>query len=215
MVAGEPGGSVPGIRGRIEQSWPGARVVDHHGMTEIGPVSYGVPEEPTLLRLMHHAYFCEVLHPGTNVPVAAGERGELVLSTLGRAACPLLRYRTGDLVRPIQLPGEPPAQFALDGGILGRVDDMVIVRGVNLYPAALDAAVRTVAGVREYQVEIDQRGTLPEIRVRFEANGERDPTGELARQLRAAFQLRIEVEKVAPGVLPVFEMKARRWKVLT
>jgi phenylacetate-CoA ligase len=215
MVAGEPGGSVPEIRARIEQSWPGARVVDHHGMTEIGPVSYGVPEDPTVLRLLHHAYFCEVLEPGGNEPVANHGRGELVLTTLGRAACPLLRYRTGDLVQPVPIPGHDPAEFALAGGVLGRVDDMVIVRGVNLYPSAMDAVVRAVPGVREYQVEIDKRGTLPEVTVRFEAADARDPTSELMKHLRATFQMRIEVEKVANGVLPVFEMKARRWKILT
>jgi len=215
LVAGEPGGSIPEVRARIEQSWPGARVVDHHGMTEIGPVSYGVPEEPSVLRLMHPAYLCEVLKPGTSEPVARGESGELVLTTLGRAACPLLRYRTGDLVKPVALPGEDPAAFALEGGVLGRVDDMVIVRGVNLYPSALDAAVRSVAGVREYQVEIDKRSTLPEVTVRFEANDDRDPSQELAKHLRATFQMRLEVQKVPAGTLPVFEMKARRWKVLT
>jgi len=215
LVAGEPGGSVPEIRTRIEQSWPGARVVDHHGMTEIGPVSYGVPEESSVLRLMHHAYFCEVLKPGTGERVTEGESGELVLTTLGRAACPLLRYRTGDLVRPVALPDEDPAAFALAGGVLGRVDDMVIVRGVNLYPSALDAAVRSVASVRDYQVEIDKRSTLPEVTVRFEASDDRDPSDELAKHLRATFQMRLEVERVPAGTLPVFEMKARRWRILT
>jgi phenylacetate-CoA ligase len=215
LVAGEPGGSVPEVRARIEQSWPGARVVDHHGMTEIGPVSYGSPEDANVLRLMHHAYLCEVLQPGTNEPVLPGERGELVLTTLGRSACPLLRYRTGDLVRPVQLPCDEPGEFVLEGGILGRVDDMVIVRGVNLYPAAMDAAVRKIPGVREYQVEVDKRGTLPEIKVRFEAVDQRDPTADLAKHLRATFQMRIEVEKVPVGALPVFEMKARRWKTLS
>jgi phenylacetate-CoA ligase len=215
LVAGEPGGSVPEIRARIESSWPGARVVDHHGMTEIGPVSFGVPEEPTLLRLMHHAYFCEVLQPGSNAPVESGEQGELVLTTLGRSACPLLRYRTGDLVRPVPIPGADAGEFALDGGILGRVDDMVIVRGVNLYPSAMEAAIRAVSGVREYQVEIDKRGTLPEVKVRFDTREDRDLTGDLAKHLRATFQMRIVVEKVAPGVLPTFEMKSRRWKIVT
>jgi phenylacetate-CoA ligase len=215
LVAGEPGGSVPAIRARIEACWPGARVVDHHGMTEVGPVSYGVPEEPGLLRLMHDAYFCEVLRPGTNVPVAPGAQGELVLSTLGRAACPLLRYRTGDLVQPAAIPGEDPAAFALAGGILGRVDDMVIVRGVNLYPSSVDAAVRAVPGVREYRVEIDKRGTLPEVTIQFEAaDPADDPTHELAQHLRAAFQMRIGVQRLPAGTLPTFEMKARRWKIL-
>lgn len=216
MVAGEPGGSVPEIRARIEQAWPGARVVDHHGMTEVGPVSYGIPDEPGTLRLLHQSYLCEVLRPGTNEPVTIGEKGELVLSTLGRVACPLLRYRTGDLVQPVTLPGEEPDAFGLAGGILGRVDDMVIVRGVNLYPSAMDAAIRGIAAVQEYQVEIDKRPTLPEVTVRFECrDGEGDVAAELTRQLRAAFQMRMAVEQVARGTLPVFEMKARRWKILT
>lgn len=213
MVAGEPGGSVPEIRARIEEAWPGARVVDHHGMTEVGPVSYGCPDQPTWLRMMHHRYFVEVLAAGTNEPVPLGATGELVLTTLGRDACPLLRYRTGDLVRPVALPGEDPAEFALAGGILGRVDDMVIVRGVNLYPAAVDAAIRAFGGVHEYQVEIDKRQTLPEVRVRFESVEARD--AEFATHLRSTFQIRIEVEKVATGTLPVFEFKAKRWKILT
>jgi phenylacetate-CoA ligase len=216
MVAGEPGGSVPEIRARIEQSWPGARVIDHHGMTEVGPVSYSTAEEPTRLRLMHDRYFCEVLKPGTNDPIAPGESGELVLTTLGRDACPLLRYRTGDLVRPVVPAGAPAEEFALDGGILGRVDDMVIVRGVNLYPAAVDAALRAVGGVREYQVEIDKRQTLPEVRIRFEPeNAGDDPCDALRKHLRASFAVRIEVEKVAAGTLPVFEFKAKRWRILS
>ena len=214
MVAGEPGGSVPEIRTRIEQSWLGAQVVDHHGMTEVGPVSYGCVEQPTLLRVMHDRYLCEILAPGTNTPVPLGSTGELVLTTLGRDACPLLRYRTGDLVRPIEISRNNATELALDGGILGRVDDMVIVRGVNLYPAAVDAAVRAFGGVREYQVEIDKRPTLPEVRLRFEAP-DAIAAADLAAHLRSAFQIRIAVEKAPAGSLPTFEFKARRWKILS
>jgi phenylacetate-CoA ligase len=207
---------VPEIRSRIESSWSKACVVDHHGMTEIGPVSYGDLERPNLLRLLHQSYFCEVVKPDTNELVAPGESGELILTTLGRTACPLLRYRTGDLVKPVPVEGEPPEHFALEGGILGRVDDMVVVRGVNLYPSAVDAVVRSVSGVGEYQVEIDKRSTLPEVKVRFDVNADgSDPTTELTEQLRNAFQMRIQVEKVEVGLLPVFEMKARRWNILS
>lgn len=216
MVGGEPGGSVPELRARIERGWPGARVVDHHGMTEIGPVSYGYPDQPTLLYLLHTAYICEVLKPGTDEKVNFGDTGELVLTALGRDACPLLRYRTGDLVRPVAIAGEPAESFGLDGGILGRIDDMVIVRGVNLYPSAVDAVVRTVPGIREYVVEIDRRGTLAEVSLRFEAeSSSADPTEQLVGKLREAFHLRVAVEQVAPGILPVFEVKARRWKILS
>ena len=216
VVGGEPGGSVPAFRARMEAGWPGARVVDHHGMTEVGPASYGYPDQPTVIYLLHSAYVCEVLQPGTSEAVSPGETGELVLTTLGRAACPLFRYRTGDLVRPVPVAGEEPAAFALEGGIIGRVDDMVVVRGVNLFPATVDAVVRAVPGVREYVAEIDRRNTLAEVTVRFETTDPgHDPSLELAQRLRDAFQLRISVEKVAPGVLPVFEMKARRWKILS
>lgn len=215
LVAGEPGGSVPAIRARIESAWTGAVVVDHHGMTEVGPVSYGVPGEPDRLRLMADSYLCEVLEPGGDTPVPPGGTGELVLTTLGRVACPLLRYRTGDLVRPVPSGQSLPGEFDLGGGILGRADDMVIVRGVNLYPSSLDAAIRTVAGVGEYQVEIDRRSTLPEARVRFEATDPAlDPAVELARHLAAMFQMRIEVERVDAGTLPRSELKARRWRIV-
>ena len=158
-------------------------------------------------------YCCK--KPDTSEPVASGESGELVLTTLGRTACPLLRYRTGDLVRPVAVPGGDPAEFALAGGILGRVDDMVVVRGVNLYPTAVDAAIRAFGGVGEYQVEVDKRPTLPEVKIRFETlNAAGDPTKELAAHLRATFQIRIAVEQVASGTLPVFEFKSRRWKIL-
>ncbi len=215
LVAGEPGGSVPSIRARIEEGWPGAQVIDHHGMTEVGPVSCGSLAHPNHLLLFHHAYFCEVLRPGTNEAVPPGEQGELVLTTLGRAACPLLRYRTGDLVQPVALPGEDPAAFALAGGVLGRVDDMVVIRGVNLYPSAVDAVVRTVPGVREYRVEIDRRGTLAQATLLFEpTEGGSDLAPRLAKELHATFQLRFTVQAVAPGTLPAFEMKARRWTLL-
>jgi phenylacetate-CoA ligase len=217
LVAGEPGGSLPIIRSRIEKAWPGARVIDHHGMTEVGPVSYSVAEHPSHLCLLHESYLCEVVQPGTNTPVPPGSgRGELVLTTLGRAACPLLRYRTGDLVQPVALPHEPPEAFALAGGILGRVDDMVIVRGVNLYPSAVDAAVRAIPGIREYRVEIDSRGTLSQVALFFEAEDPaQDSAAALAKHLHAIFQLRFDVQQVPDGTLPAFEMKARRWKILS
>jgi phenylacetate-CoA ligase len=168
-----------------------------------------------VLRIIHPSYLCEVLKPGTNEPVANGEMGELVVTTLGRSACPLLRYRTGDLVKPVIVSDEGAPEIALEGGVLGRADDMVIVRGVNLYPSAVEAVVRSVSGVREYQVEIDKRRTLPEVIIRFEAIDRTEPAAELGKQLRATFQMRFDVQKVASGTLPVFEMKARRWKIIT
>lgn len=211
VVCGEPGGSIPSVRERIEAAW-GARVVDHHGMTEIGPVTVSHEENADWLRVLHFSYLAEVIDPETLKPVEMGEVGELVLTTLGRCGAPLLRYRTGDLVKPVVVPGEDPDAFVLEGGIIGRADDMVVVRGVNIYPSAVDAVVRGCEGIGEYQVEVDQREALPELLIRVEG-GEAEAKA-LETALRQAFGLRIPVEAVAGGTLPVFEVKAKRWVVV-
>ena len=206
IVAGETGGSVPEIRHRISQAWHGADVLDHYGMTEVGPVAYQTPDAPHLLHILEDSYFAEIVRPETGEVIHDGEAGELVLTTLGRTACPLLRYRTGDLVR--RAPG--PAGFALAGGIVGRADDMVVVRGVNLYPAAFDSAVRLVPEVEEYRIEISRRGMLTEVEVQIESLDEAAPK-KLERVLSSTFSLRIPVTRVPAHSLPRFEMKARRW----
>ncbi|MGE4550979.1 MAG: hypothetical protein AAEJ57_06280, partial [Opitutales bacterium] len=139
-----------------------------------------------------------------------GSEGELVLTTLGRVGCPVLRYRTGDLVRPLRGKdehGQPT--FDLVGGILGRVDDMVVVRGVNLYPSSVDAIVRRFGEVTEYQVSIDESSSMTELSMKVEASTE--VAASIEKALTEAFSLRIPVQPVKPGSLPRFEMKARRW----
>ncbi|MBI4325589.1 MAG: AMP-binding protein, partial [Chloroflexi bacterium] len=148
IVAGEPGGSIPATRLRLAQLWSGARVFDHHGMTETGPVTYECPAHPGVLHVMESAFVAEITDPVTAKPVEPGTIGELVLTNLGRTGSPLLRYRTGDLVKAAR-PGSQPAtldgragpdrlklqpcacgrhDLALEGGILGRTDDMIVVR---------------------------------------------------------------------------------------
>lgn len=206
IVAGETGGSVPEVRQRISEAWHGAQVLDHYGMTEVGPVAYQTPARADLLHIIEDSYFAEIIRPETGEAVAPGEVGELVLTTLGRTACPLLRYRTGDLVqRALDVPG-----FALAGGIIGRADDMIVVRGVNLYPAAFDAAVRLVPEIEEYRVEISRRGAMTEVEVQIESPDD-GATKKLERALTSTFSLRIPVTHVAAHTLPRFEMKARRW----
>jgi phenylacetate-CoA ligase len=204
IVAGEPGGSVPDVRARIAAAWHGARVIDHYGMTEVGPTAF--QEREGVLRIIDESYFAEIVDPTTGIGTSRGEVGELVLTTLGRAASPLLRYRTGDLVK--RAPGSEG--FALEGGIIGRADDMIVVRGVNIYPSAVDALVRSVPAVAEYSVEVTRQGALAEIALQVECND--DATAlELALALKSAFSLRIPVTRAPAGTLPRFEMKARRW----
>ena len=218
LVAGEPGGSVPAVRDRIARSWPGATVFDHHGMTEVGPVSYPNPRWPELLHIDESSFLAEVVDPESGKAVAAGEEGELLLTTLRRTGSPLLRYRTGDLVRwSPRTPAETGFEHrALDGGILARVDDMVVVRGVNLYPSAVDRVVRGLPEVAEYRVTLDRRSSMAEVSLEIEPSpiagvSDDDLARRLQEALRTSFQLRVPVRTVAPGTLPRFELKAKRW----
>jgi phenylacetate-CoA ligase len=186
-------------------------------MTEVGPVTYSDIDDPNLLRIVHDTYLAEVVDQETGDPVAYGEVGELILTTLGRGGCPLLRYRTGDLVRPVAVGDEDPSAFALQGGILGRADDMVVVRGVNLYPSAIDTVARSLDGIGEYQVTIDRTQPMVQVSIVVEnESGESDEAliEEFEKRLRDAFALRIPVTVSEAGSLPRFEMKARRWNVI-
>lgn len=212
IVAGESGGSQPDIRAKMEKFWPGASVFDHHGLTETGPVSCQHPEAPGLLQVLEDFHFVEILDPASGREAIAGEEGELVVTTLTRLGGPMLRYRTGDLVRKAYA---PDGTLCLDGGILGRLDDMVCVRGVNIYPSAVDAVLRRFPEITEYQVREHRSGALLDLKLLIEtATGmPRDPglAERITAALRDAFQLRVEVQSVALGTLPRFEFKARRW----
>lgn len=217
IVAGEPGGSVPAVRERIQRSWPQAAVFDHHGMTEVGPVSFQCPEQPGTLLVIDSSYLAEIIHPQSGRPVPPGEVGELVLTTLGRLGSPLLRYRTGDLVREDTrvAPTYGRHELALRGGILGRTDEMLSIRGMNVYPGAVEEVLLATPQVAEYQVELRRRGAMSELQVRVEvAPGDGDPPAicrQLELRLRSVLNLRVPVTACPPGSLPRFDMKARRW----
>jgi len=223
IVAGEPGGSVAAVRARLEQCWPGARSFDHHGMTEVGPVTYECPARPGALHVLESAHFAEIVEPATGKPIAPGETGELVLTTLTRTGSPLLRYRTGDLVRSRSrsstLKPEPCScgrfEMVLEGGILGRTDGMVVVRGVNVYPSAIDEIVCSFGGVAEYQVLVSTNRSLAELSLQIEPGPDCADVPELVHKLQSRFEsalaLRIPISTVPYGTLPRYEMKAQRW----
>jgi phenylacetate-CoA ligase len=216
IVAGEPGGSIPATRARLESLWPGARIFDHHGMTEVGPVSYECPVHPGVLHIIETSYLAEVIDPVTGREVEHGGTGELVLTTLGRTGSPMLRYRTGDLVKPLSNGSCDCGRndLALEGGILGRTDDMVIVRGVNIYPSAIEQIVSACAGVTEFRVRVLANDALAEIEVDVETVGDAD-TNAVVQQLESefdrAFRLRVPVQVVPSGTLPRAETKAKRF----
>jgi phenylacetate-CoA ligase len=217
VVAGEGGGSIPATRARLERLWPGAAVFDHHGMTEVGPVTYQCPAQPGVLHVLESAYLPEVITPNTGMPVEPGQTGELVLTTLDRVGSPLLRYRTGDLVKP----REPSVcacrrhELAFEGGILGRSDDMVVVRGVNVYPGLVEEIVRGCPEVTEYRVQLDCRSAMTQMSLEVEPVPDCHDLATLQDRLEQSFQstlnLRVPVRLLPAGSLPRFEMKAMRW----
>jgi phenylacetate-CoA ligase len=218
IVAGEPGGSIPATRRRLRELWPGARIFDHHGMTETGPVSHECPQEPGTLHVLERAYLAEVVD-ARGQPARAGEAGELVLTTLGRTGSPVLRYRTGDVARA-KARGEACAcgrhDLALAGGILGRTDEMLIVRGVNIYPTAVEEVLRGFPELAEYRVDVDGSRSLVELRLCVEPRADCAEPAALAARVQEAlhgvFNLRMPVTLAPAGSLPRFEMKAKRWQ---
>ena len=216
IVAGEPGGSIPATRQRIERGW-GARVIDHHGLTEVGPISFECLQAPGFLHVNEREFIAEVVDPDTGEPVPDGVRGELVITNLGRTASPVIRYRTRDLVvrtRERCACGRTLARLA--GGVVARADDMVNVRGVNVYPAAVESVLRAIGPVVEYRCTVQAAGSLREIAVEVEIENGVDAAAVAAlaaSRLREALGLTVPVMPVEAGTLPRFEMKARRFVV--
>jgi phenylacetate-CoA ligase len=213
IVAGEPGGSIPATRARIEAGW-GARVFDHTGMTEVGPVGVECAAHPGGLHLVETHYRAEVVAPDTGQLVPPGTVGELVLTTLARTGSPLLRYRTGDLVCLDERPCPCGEIFLrLDGGIRGRVDNMIFIRGNNVFPTALQTILHRFPEVAEYRLEVATNGSLTTLRIEVEpqpsAEGDR-LAARVDRAIRDELLFRAEVRAVQPGTLPRFEMKAQR-----
>lgn len=213
VVAGEPGGSIGTTRARIETAW-GARVFDHCGLTEVGPIGIECLENPAGLHLLESEYLVEVIDSDSGRTIQPGSLGELVLTNLGRIGSPLIRYRTGDIVRLDPRPCPCGRQLIrLDGGILGRTDDMIHIRGNNLYPSALEAVIRRFPAVSEFRLEVDQTRPLAELRIDLEVADStvaNEARAQVEHAIREEFLFRAEVRIVEQGTLPRFEMKARR-----
>jgi phenylacetate-CoA ligase len=216
VVAGEPGGSIPATRARIESAW-GARVVDHTGMTEMGPVSFECNPRPGEgVHIIESEFIPEVIDPATGALLEEGQPGELVLTNLGRVGSPLIRYRTGDHVKLTHGPCACGRSFAwLNDGILGRVDEMFIVRGNNVFPTAVEAVLRRFAELAEFRCTIDEDGALTQVRVEVEpvpqCGGVESLAERVATALQEALHFRAEVALVETGTLPRFELKGRRF----
>ncbi|HIF01116.1 MAG TPA: phenylacetate--CoA ligase family protein, partial [Fuerstia sp.] len=216
IVAGEPGGAIPATRSRIESAWD-ARVIDHWGMTEIASLGVESEDRPGGMYLLETEVIAEIVDPETLEPVAAGEVGELLITNLGRIGSPLIRYRTRDLVQASteKDPNERNLLW-LAGGILGRSDDMVTVRGNNVFPSSIEAVLREIDDVAEFRIDVKTVRAMHELCITIEPTAAAaDRAEELAKtagdSLRKRLGFTCEVKTAEPGQLPRFELKGRRF----
>jgi phenylacetate-CoA ligase len=217
-VGGEPGASIPGTRARLEQMW-GAKVYDCYGTTEFQPIAWETRAQIGPV-IAEDFVLAEILHPETQEPVPDGERGVLVLTHLDKEACPLVRWWTGDVVVHVCSPQPDGRTHArLVGGVLGRADDMLVVRGVNLFPTAVEDIVRAFPGTTtEFVLVVDdamrdaKTGFLTGVKVRVERTADAPPdlAEALSVRLRERLAVRFVVEVLPAGTLPRTVHKAKR-----
>ncbi|GIL16015.1 MAG: coenzyme F390 synthetase [Chloroflexota bacterium] len=212
--AGEPGASVPETKARIEAGWR-AKCFDHAGASEVGAHSFSC-ESQAGIHLIESEYIAEALDRETGKPVAPGEVGELVITNLGRLGFPIIRYRTGDLVRMNIEPCQCGRAFArFEGGVLGRADDMTTVRGVNVYPMAVEKLIVDFHQVVEYRITVQRVREMDEMDIEVELTDDADSTlpTAIAQNIYHALSFRPNVRVVEHGALPRFELKAKRFFV--
>jgi phenylacetate-CoA ligase len=218
ILSGEPAGSIPATKKLIEEEW-GAKAGDTAGMTELGTIMiFECEEQPGGTHIIEDSYIEEVLDPETSEPVSYGELGERVVTSFGRGFIPVLRYRTRDFV--VKVPGFTcgcgRTWDLYEGGIRGRVDDMKLVRGTNVYPRAVEAIIREHAEVDEFQIHLfTEEGRRDEIEILVEIPGEGVDANALLQQLGKELAeshegLRFGVRQAENGSLPRFELKAKR-----
>jgi phenylacetate-CoA ligase len=201
------------MRVRIHEAWgEGYTALDIYGLSEvIGPgVAMEAPDDLGALNVFDDHFLPEIVDPETGEAMPEGEYGELVLTTLTKEAIPVLRYRTGDITRilPDNQPGVPRRHWTRISRITGRVDDMLVIRGINVYPREIEAVLMEDPDVgANYAIVVDRRGTMAEVRVRAEvSSGAEGRISEVvervARVLADRIRIRAAVELVPERSMP-------------
>lgn len=215
FVAGEPGGSIPETRQRIEALW-GASVYDYYGLSDIFGSCAGMCEEKDGLHWAEDHILVEVLHPDTNEPVEEGGRGELVLTTLKKTARPMVRFRTGDIVSFTSEPcGCGRTSIRLQG-VHGRLDDMLIIKGANLFPSDVEAIARRDHDLTgEYRLIVERENHLDRLTVELErspayAGSDEELAHRFGRQFKSITGVSAVVSILPADTLPRATHKAKR-----
>jgi phenylacetate-CoA ligase len=194
---------------------------DNYGLSEVmGPGISGECQMKDGLHINEDHFVVEVVDPATGEPVPEGAQGELVFTSLTREATPVVRYRTGDLCSITTAPCVCGRTFARHTKVFARADDMLIIRGVNVYPSQVEAVLMAVEGVEpHFQIVLSNRGPLDEMEVQIEVQpsffpdavrGLRKFEQKVEEALRQELGVRARVKLVEPKTLPRYEGKARR-----
>jgi phenylacetate-CoA ligase len=213
FVGGEPGGGEPEFRAYVEREW-GAPITEGLGNADMAPVLFGEAPGSGGMRFTGGAHVVvELIDPDSGEPVVpdTGVTGELVYTSVDRECCPLVRFRTGDrvVVTGLAAGGAPLIRC------FGRTDDMLILRGVNVFPSAVRDVVQSLhprtTGVM--QIVLSEKGPRVEAPLRVEAEWGVEPGAGLAREIEQAIRSRLSVRAavtlVPPGSLERTEAKAR------
>ncbi len=219
--AGEPGASIPSTKKRMQDIW-GASVFDHAGATEIGAWSYECQAQPGGMHVNEAFFLVEIEDPDTGEIIdVPGRRGKMVITALDRIAQPCVRFDSQDLIEWDPVPCSCGRTFRLiKGGVVGRADDITKVKGVLLAPSAIEEVVRSIEGLgSEYEVVVDKQGDVDRIALKVELlPGSQGNAPSIENRLQAELRLKTNlgyrIEFHDYGVLPRYEVKARRFKDL-
>jgi len=214
FFSGEPGAGIPATKHQIERTFGGA-CIDMGSMAEMSPwMSNAECSERQGMHLWDDVVYTELLDPETEEPVGPGEVGVPVYTHLDRDSQPMIRLWSGDLARYTEEPCPCGRTYRrLPDGLFGRADDMLVIRGENVYPAAVEEAIRAGGCEAEFRVDVTRIGTLDELNVQIEAVPDRsdsDLREAVAVQLKKKLGLRAEVVVVPAGSLDRTEFKSRR-----
>ncbi len=189
FVAGEPGGSIPETKQSIESLW-NADVYDYYGLSDIFGACAGMCEVKEGLHWAEDHILVEVVDPDTGEEVAEGERGEMILTSLKKVARPLIRFRTGDIVSYTTEKCRCGRTHMRLHGIHGRLDDMMIIKGVNVFPSDIETIVRNNKNLTgEYVCVITEKKHMAVLTVEVEKNNDfHGDTDTLAKEVQTECQ---------------------------
>ena len=214
--AGEPGASVYSVKSRIQNEWK-AKCYDHYGLTEVGAVGFECENQDGNVHINEVEFIAEVINPKTGASAQEGEEGELVITNLGRFGYPVIRYRTGDIVKYTTKTCSCGRTFGrILGGVIGRTDEMFTVRGINVFPSAIENILHLFREIGEFRIvdyidnEMDE--LLIEIESKNNDNSQKPDELErkVAEEIRNRLYIRVDIKTVPYGSLPRFELKAKR-----